>query len=92
MTQTTQPGSWATLSKTEKDGSQTEDDKEILLSLFDSMNKLTETVNRLNYVVQRKKLEQILFQEKTGGGEGGSASRSRSIDNAANAAKKGEEK
>jgi len=68
MTQTIQPRSEVTLNKTEKDLNQTEDNKKLLLALFDSMNKLTETVNRLNYVVQRKKLEQILYQEKMRGG------------------------
>jgi hypothetical protein len=67
MTQTIQPRSEVTLSKTEKDLNQTEDNKKLLLSLFDSMNKLTETVNRLHYVIQRKKLEQILYQKKMGG-------------------------
>ena len=64
MTQTIQPRSEVTLSKTEKGVNQTEDNKKLLLSLFDSMNKLTETLNRLNYVIQRKRLEQILYQEK----------------------------
>ena len=92
MTQTIQPRSEATLSKTEKDSNQTEDNKKLLLSLFDSMNKLIETVNRLNYVIQRKKLEHILFQEDKKGGDADSASRSRSIDDTANAANKGEGK
>jgi len=67
MTQTIQPRSEVTLTKTENEQNQTEDNRELLLSLFDSMNKLSETMNRLNYVVQRKKLEQILYQEKKGG-------------------------
>jgi len=62
MTQTTQPNSGVTLNETE-------DNKKILLSVFDSMNKLNEAVTRLNFVVQRKKLEEILFQEKKGGEE-----------------------
>ena len=67
MTHTIQPCSWATLGKTEKDLNQTEDNRLLLLSVFDSMNKLIESVNKLNYVLQRKKLEQILYQEKMGG-------------------------
>ena len=62
MTQTLQPRSGVTLNEVE-------DNKKILLSVFDSMNKLNEAVNRLNFVVQRKKLEQTLFQEKKGGEE-----------------------
>ena len=63
MTQTIQPSSWATLSETEKILNQTEDNRNLLLSVFDSLTKLSETVNKLNAVIQRKKLEQILFQE-----------------------------
>lgn len=69
MTQTIQPRSEATLSKTKKELNQTEDSRELLLSVFDSMKKLSDAVNRLNYVIQRKKLEQILFQEKKGEGK-----------------------
>ena len=69
MTQTIQPGSWATLSETKKNSNQTEDNKKLLLSVFDSLTKLSETVNKLNYVIQRKKLEQILYQENKTGGE-----------------------
>jgi hypothetical protein len=61
MTQTIQPNSWATLSETEKELNQTEDNRSLMLSLFDSMSKLNETINRLNSVIQRKKLEQILY-------------------------------
>ena len=63
MTQTVQPSSWATLSEMEKVLNQTEDNRNLLLSVFDSLTKLSETVNKLNSVIQRKKLEQILFQE-----------------------------
>jgi len=63
MTHTIQPCSWATLSNAEEDLNQIEDNKILLLSVFDSMNKLIESVNKLNYVIQRKKLERILYQE-----------------------------
>ena len=69
MTQTIQPASWATLSETKKILNQAEDNKRLLLSVFDSLTKLSETVNKLNFVLQRKKLEQILFQENKTGGE-----------------------
>ena len=64
MTQTIQPGSWATLSETKKILDQTEDNRKLMLSVFDSLTKLSETVNKLNFIIQRKKLEQILFQEE----------------------------
>jgi hypothetical protein len=70
MTKTVQPCSWAALGKTEKNLSRTEDNKVLLLSLFDSMNNLIESVARLNYVVQRKKLEQTLYQKNKKEGEG----------------------
>jgi hypothetical protein len=63
MTQTIQPASWATLSEAKKILTQTEDNRNLMLSVFDSLTKLSETVNKLNSVIQRKKLEQILFQE-----------------------------
>jgi len=67
MTQTIQPNSRATLSETEKELD--ENNKKVLLSVFDSMTKLSEAVNNLNNVIQRKNLEQILYQDKTGGGK-----------------------
>ncbi|MDR2576377.1 MAG: hypothetical protein LBC52_08055 [Treponema sp.] len=69
MTHTIQPCSWATLSNAEKELNQTEDNRVLLLSVFDSMNKLIETVNKLNYVLQRKRLEHILYQEDKKEGE-----------------------
>jgi hypothetical protein len=64
MTKTVQPCSWAALGNAE------EDNRILLLSVFDSMNKLFESVTKLNYVVQRKNLEQILYQENKKEGEG----------------------
>jgi len=69
MTHTMQPCSWAKLGNAEKDLSQTEDSRILLLSIFDSMNKLIETTNKLNYALQRKKLEHMLFQEEKNEGE-----------------------
>jgi len=64
MTQTIQPCSWAVLNKADmgltKNKPEAEDNGKLLLSVFDSMNKLYEKLNRLNYLIQRKKLEQII--------------------------------
>jgi len=73
MTETIQPRSWATLGKAEKDTEknepQTEDNLSLLLSVFDSLNKLSDTINRLDYVLERKNIEQILYQKDKTGGE-----------------------
>ncbi|MDR2575737.1 MAG: hypothetical protein LBC52_04760 [Treponema sp.] len=70
MTQTTQPCSWAVLNKTDKgltkNKPEMEDNEKLLLSLFDSMNNLCEKLNRLNYLIQRKELEQLLYRNNKG--------------------------
>jgi len=70
MTQTTQPCSWAVLNKADrslaKNKPETEDNRELLLSLFDSLNNLCEKLNRLNYVIQRRKLEQSIYSNNKG--------------------------
>ena len=67
MTQTTQPRSWATLSETGKDLTirkpQTEDNRSLVLSVFDSLNELCEKLSRLEYLLKRKSIEQILYQK-----------------------------
>jgi hypothetical protein len=67
MTRTIQPCSWAYLSEAEKNLTlikpETEDNVMLLLSVFDSLNKLCEKLNRLNYIIQRKNIEQILCQK-----------------------------
>jgi len=73
MSKTIQPCSWGTLSKEEKDTEknepQTEDNRSILLSIIDNLNKLSETINKLDNVLERKRIEQMLYQQKgkTGG-------------------------
>jgi DNA-binding phage protein len=66
MTQTIQPCSCAYINETEKtlkiNKPQTEDNMSLLLQVFDSLNKLYNTLNRLNYVIQRKNMEQIAYQ------------------------------
>ena len=67
MTQTTQPRSWATLSEAGKDLTigkpQTEDNRSLMLSVFDSLNELCEKLSRLEYLLKRKSIEQILYQK-----------------------------
>jgi hypothetical protein len=69
MTRTIQPYSCAFFSEVDKTFEigkyQTEDNISLLLQVFDSLNNLYEKLNRLNYVIQRKNIEQILYQ--TGG-------------------------
>jgi len=71
MTQTTQPRSLASLSEEGKDLTinkpETEDRMSLLLSIFDSLNTLYETLSRLDYVLERKIVEQILYQKSKGG-------------------------
>jgi len=70
MTQTTQPCSWAVLNKTGKNPNinkpEMDDNGKLLLSVFDSLNNLCEKINRLNYLVQRRNLEQIIYRNNKG--------------------------
>ena len=70
MTQTTQPCSWAVLNKPDKgltkNKPEPENNRELLLSVFDSLNNLNEKINRLHYLIQRKKLEQIIYRNNKG--------------------------
>jgi site-specific recombinase len=67
MTQTIQPRSLALLSETGKDLTidkpEAEDNLSLLLQIFDNLNDLYEKLDRLRYVIQRKKIEQILCQK-----------------------------
>jgi UTP:GlnB (protein PII) uridylyltransferase len=71
MTKTIQHSTWKTLYETGKDlttqNPETEDNMRLLLHIFDSLNDLYERLNRLNYVLQRKNIEQILYHKGTGG-------------------------
>jgi len=73
MTETIQPRSLGTLSETEKDTEkneqQTEDNRSTLLSIIDDLNKLSETVSKLDHLLERKRIEQILYQGKKQEGE-----------------------
>jgi hypothetical protein len=62
LAQTIQPRSFASLNKAGKDlkenQPETEDNMSLLLSVFDSLNNLYDKLTRLNYVIQRKNIEQ----------------------------------
>ena len=64
MTQTIQSCSKAILNKTGKnlntDKPEKEDNMSHLLSIFDGLNNLYEKLNRLNYLIERKDIEQII--------------------------------
>jgi len=65
MTRTIQTRSYVTLNKAGKGVTaqtpETEDNRSLLLAVFDSLNKLYEKLNRLNYVIQRRNIEHILY-------------------------------
>jgi len=65
MTQTTQSRSWAKLSEAGKDLTiqklKTEDNRSLVLAIFDSLNNLCEKLSRLEYALKRRNLEQILY-------------------------------
>jgi hypothetical protein len=65
MTQTVQSRSCGYLNEAEKDVNinkpETEDNITLLFSLLDNLNTLCEKLNRLDYLVKRKKLELSLY-------------------------------
>ena len=67
MSRTEQSRSWAILSNAGEDlnankpETETEDNKILLLSVFDSLNNLYEKLNRLNYVIKKRSIEQELY-------------------------------
>ena len=67
MTQTTQPRSLAYLSEPEKTTNRSipeaEDNITLLLSVYDSLNKLCERLSRLEYALKRKRIESIFDKE-----------------------------
>jgi hypothetical protein len=71
FTTTAQHCSWAVLNNASKYITKAKDDIEdnsrLLLSVFDSLNKLCEKLSRLEYVLKRKNLEQDIpkgYKEK----------------------------
>jgi hypothetical protein len=67
MTQTKQPRSLAYFSESEKkpdkNTPKTEDNMALLISVYDSLNKLCDRLNRLNYLLKRKNVVQISSQK-----------------------------
>jgi hypothetical protein len=66
MSKTIQLRSWATLSEpgetpTNENNSEPEDNRKLLLTVYDNLNKLYEKLNRLNYVIEKRKLENYLY-------------------------------
>jgi hypothetical protein len=61
MTQTTQPCSWASFYEADKDltivRTGIENNRNLLLSVFDSLNKLSDELSRLDYELKRKSME-----------------------------------
>jgi len=65
MSRTIQLRSWATLSEPgenpNENQSEPEDNRKLLLTVFDNLNELYEKLNRLNYVIEKRKLEYYLY-------------------------------
>jgi len=67
MTKTMQPSSWALLSNAgenlneNKSDSEAENNKILMLSVFDSLDKLKVKLNRLDYLMKRREMEQNLY-------------------------------
>jgi len=61
MSRTIQPRSWVSLNDNDENlvenKPETEDNKALLLSVFDGLNNLYEKINRLDYILQRKNIE-----------------------------------
>jgi hypothetical protein len=70
MTQTIQSRSCVSLREADKDFKknipETEDNRTLLLSVFDSLNNLNEIIIKLDYLIQRKSIEQILYPKGKG--------------------------
>ena len=66
VTYTIQPLTWSTTQKMEKTKlTEAEENRCDILSVYDSLSKLYETLNRLAYVLQRKNIEANLAQNGT---------------------------
>ena len=64
MTRTIQPYSCVmceTVKNPAKNAPEIQDNRSLFLALFDSLNKLNERINRLIYLMERKRIEQFLY-------------------------------
>ena len=70
MTKTIQPRSRIILNNAEKyftiNKPQEEDIISLLLYVFDNLNNLYENLNRLNYLIERGNIEQLLYRKREG--------------------------
>jgi hypothetical protein len=70
VTTTSQQCSWAVLDNTDKyiadAENDIEDNKRLLLSLADSMNNLSEKLSRLEYILNKKSMEQVSYPKGKG--------------------------
>jgi len=73
MSKTIQPRSWATLSEPgetpNESKSEPEDNRKLLLAVYDNLNELYEKLSRLNYVIEKRKLEYYLYMKGIKEGE-----------------------
>ena len=73
MSRTIQLRSWATLSEPEdapnENESEPEDNRKLLLAVYDNLNELYEKLIRLNYVIEKRKLEYYLYLRGVNEGE-----------------------
>jgi len=65
MSRTIQPRSWASLSNAGENLNEkkpeTENNKTLLISLFDNLNTLKEKLNKLDYLLKRIEIEHNLY-------------------------------
>jgi len=65
MSRTIQLRSWATLSEPDdppnEEKSEPEDNRKLLLAVYDNLNELYEKLIRLNYVIEKRKMEYYLY-------------------------------
>jgi len=70
LTLTAQPCSCTSLHETNKNfnlkKSETEDNRSLLLSIFDSLENLLVKLSRLEYIITKKNIENILYNESKG--------------------------
>jgi len=71
MTKTIQPYSYVSYESNEnyiktkpENKPEKEDNKSLMMSVFDSLSNLSAKLNRLNYLLERRRIERILYQEK----------------------------